>query len=82
MKRFRAKQITNLISRTPPTFRTFWAPQIYLDGQWCCLSDDHTQTGIVEMESEWKAHEKAEAAYLEYRGVNKKNGQAETNSST
>lgn len=64
MKRFRAKQITQLISRTPPTFRTFWAPQIYLDGQWCCLSDDHTQTGIVEMESEWEA---LEAAYKEYR---------------
>lgn len=60
MKRFRAKQITNIISRTPPTFRTFWAPQIHVDGQWCCLSDD--QTGIVQMESEWEALKKAEAA--------------------
>ncbi|BFH12749.1 hypothetical protein J6TS7_64620 [Paenibacillus dendritiformis] len=67
MKRFRAKQITQLIDRMPPTCRTFWAPQIHVDGQWCCLSDDHTQTGIVETESEWKALEKAEAAAAEER---------------
>ncbi|NGP62687.1 hypothetical protein FLT15_31750 [Paenibacillus thiaminolyticus] len=65
MKRFRANQITKLISRKPPVCRTFWVPQIHVDGRWCCLSDNSYPTGIVEAKSEWEARKKAEAALRE-----------------